>query len=94
MHLEQLVTRDFAPAFSKYLNSSRTGHNTPAGWDNVPASQKRRLMAQPNAGVVSLGHMQKNGTWGIAVGDRITLPRSVRPTYGNNALGLIGQGKI
>ena len=61
MHLEQLVMGDFALAFSKYLNSSRTGHNTPAGWDNLSVSQKKRLLAQPNAGVVSLGDIQRYG---------------------------------
>ena len=95
MHLEQLVARDFALAFSKYLNLGRSGHNTPAGWDNVPVSQKTRLLAQPDAGVVSLGHIQRNGTRGIAVGDRITLPHSSScvSLMGTAHLALSGRAK-
>jgi hypothetical protein len=63
MDLEQLVTWDFALAFSKYLNSGYSGDIFAADWDNVPVSQKTLLLAQPNAGKVSLGHMQRNRMW-------------------------------
>jgi hypothetical protein len=95
MHLEQLVTGDFVLVFSKYLNSGRSGHNTPAGWDNLPVSQKTRLLAQPNAGVVSLGHIQRYGWWEIAVGDKMTPPCSSScVSLVTSALGLIRQGEI